>query len=639
MLVQVVKIEPEQITPFEEVAAEIKRELATERAKARSPTRHDKIEDERAGGSTLTEAAQKLKLAARTIEAIDRSGRDPDGTAGRPACRRRRHARRARSRPSRRRERSAADAGRRLSSGTRSPASRRRASARSTRSRISVETRWREDEIADTPEAPRPTKSSTSSRPARRSPRSRRPTGLKVETASASSAPATAGPLLAAPSSTRSSARRRTPSAAPTGKAGRAHRVPRDRHHRCRRSIRPPPKPSASATRCAADRRGPARPIRRAARERARRDHQSRMRCARRHRRQRRTRTSMQIEPRPRPSRQRYARGEAQVVWTTLVADLETPVSAFLKIAGGRADELPARIGRGRRGARPLFDHRARSRPGLAHATARSAEINRAARSKPDAFAPCAEPPLAALRALIAESRIELPEELPPMAAGVFGYLGYDMVRLMEELPPPNPDPIGIPDAILMRPTVVIVFDAVKDAITVVTPVRPEAGVTRAGRLQRAPASGSPRSSMRSTARSTRSRRRRRAGPLDGAADLQHDAGRIQARWCCARQGVHRRRRHLPGGAVAALRGAVRAAAVRALPRAAAGQPGAVPLLPRLRRLRGRRLEPGNSGARARRHGDDPPDRRHAAARRHAARGQGAARTSCSPIRRSAPST
>jgi anthranilate synthase component 1 len=63
------------------------------------------------------------------------------------------------------------------------------------------------------------------------------------------------------------------------------------------------------------------------------------------------------------------------------------------------------------------------------------------------------------------------------MAAGVFGYLGYDMVRRMEALPPPNTDPIGIPDAILVRPTIIVVFDAVKDAITVVTPVRPEKGV------------------------------------------------------------------------------------------------------------------------------------------------------------------
>ena len=63
------------------------------------------------------------------------------------------------------------------------------------------------------------------------------------------------------------------------------------------------------------------------------------------------------------------------------------------------------------------------------------------------------------------------------MAAGVFGYLGYDMVRQMEDLAAPNPDPLGVPDAILMRPTIMVVFDAVKDEITVVTPVRPEAGV------------------------------------------------------------------------------------------------------------------------------------------------------------------
>src|SRR5439155_17051409 len=114
------------------------------------------------------------------------------------------------------------------------------------------------------------------------------------------------------------------------------------------------------------------------------------------------------------------------------------------------------------------------------------AEVNRSARREGEAFVPCNEPPLAALRALIAESRIELAEALPPMAAGIFGYLGYDMVRLMEELPPANPDPIGIPDAILSRPTVVVVFDAVKDSITVVMPVRPEAGVSAKTALARA---------------------------------------------------------------------------------------------------------------------------------------------------------
>jgi anthranilate synthase component 1 len=115
-----------------------------------------------------------------------------------------------------------------------------------------------------------------------------------------------------------------------------------------------------------------------------------------------------------------------------------------------------------------------------------AAEINRAARTRPDAFTPCPQKPLEALRALLAESRIALPDNLPPMAAGVFGYLGYDMVRLMEELPSPNPDPIGIPDAILIRPTVVIVFDAVEDTLTVVTPVRPEQDVTAKVALARA---------------------------------------------------------------------------------------------------------------------------------------------------------
>src|SRR5665213_1739769 len=193
----------------------------------------------------------------------------------------------------------------------------------------------------------------------------------------------------------------------------------------------------------------------------------------------------MQIEPSESAFAERYGRGQAQVVWTALVADLETPVSAFLKLGGGKTlsfllESVEGGAVRGRHsiiGIEP--DLVWRTRDG-------KAEVNRTARAKPDAFAPCPEPPLTALRSLIAESRIELPDSLPPMAAGVFGYLGYDMVRLMEELPPPNPDPIGIPDAVLVRPTIVVVFDAVKDSITVVTPVRPEKGVDAKTAMTRA---------------------------------------------------------------------------------------------------------------------------------------------------------
>ncbi|MET0924263.1 MAG: anthranilate synthase component I [Xanthobacteraceae bacterium] len=191
----------------------------------------------------------------------------------------------------------------------------------------------------------------------------------------------------------------------------------------------------------------------------------------------------MQIEPPQSAFAERYARGEAQLAWTTLVADLETPVSAFLKIAGKPMSILLESVEGGAvRGRYSVIG----LEPDLIwRANGTRAELNRSARSS-GVFQPCSEPPLDALRSLIAESRIELPDDLPPMAAGVFGYLGYDTVRLIEELPPPNPDPIGLPDAVLMRPTLIVVFDAVKDAITVVTPVRPEPGVTAGAALTRA---------------------------------------------------------------------------------------------------------------------------------------------------------
>ena len=193
----------------------------------------------------------------------------------------------------------------------------------------------------------------------------------------------------------------------------------------------------------------------------------------------------MQIEPPESEFAEIYGRGQAQVVWTTLVADLETPVSAYLKLGGAKPMSflLESVEGGAVRGRHSIIG----VDPDLIWRTnGTEAEVNRSARIKADAFALCPEPPLQALRTLLKESRIELPESLPPMAAGVFGYLGYDMVRQMEQLPPPNPDPIGIPDAVLIRPTIIVVFDAVKDSITVVTPVRPEKGVDAKTALTRA---------------------------------------------------------------------------------------------------------------------------------------------------------
>jgi anthranilate synthase component 1 len=171
----------------------------------------------------------------------------------------------------------------------------------------------------------------------------------------------------------------------------------------------------------------------------------------------------------------RYREGRPQVVWTRLVADLETPVSAYLKLSSGRAmscllESIEGGAARGRYSIIGLA-------PDVVWRTfGDRAELNRQAHLVPDRFVPETAPALKSLRTLLSESRIDLPTELPPIAAGVIGYLGHDTVRLVERLPNVPPDSIGVPDGIFVRPTLMVVFDNVKDEMIVVTPVRPEAG-------------------------------------------------------------------------------------------------------------------------------------------------------------------
>jgi anthranilate synthase component I len=179
------------------------------------------------------------------------------------------------------------------------------------------------------------------------------------------------------------------------------------------------------------------------------------------------------FEPSPEACARSYAAGQACLVSSRLAGDLETPVSAFLKLSARRAGRiflLESVEGGAARGRYSMIG----LDPDIVwRVFGGKAEINRGALADADDFSPCALSPLAALRELIAESRIETAADLPPMAAGVFGYLGYDMVRQMEHLAEAKPDPIGVPDALMLRPTVMVVFDAVRDEIFVVTPLRP----------------------------------------------------------------------------------------------------------------------------------------------------------------------
>jgi anthranilate synthase component I len=167
-----------------------------------------------------------------------------------------------------------------------------------------------------------------------------------------------------------------------------------------------------------------------------------------------------------------YDANRPQVVWTSLVADLETPVSAMLKLAEGRPysfllESVEGGAVRGRYSAIGL-------KPDLIwRCFGPRAEVNRHARQDLATFEPCPGQALHELRQLIADARIALPDGLPPMAAGLFGFMGYDMVRLMERLPDANPDPLGLPDAVFIRPTVMAIFDNIEDRVDIVTPVWP----------------------------------------------------------------------------------------------------------------------------------------------------------------------
>ena len=167
-----------------------------------------------------------------------------------------------------------------------------------------------------------------------------------------------------------------------------------------------------------------------------------------------------------------FTAGTPQLVWSELIADLETPVAAYMKLTHGAPYSfLLESVEDG--------DIRGRySMIGLApdllfRISDGQPELNRNALDDLDSYAPMDGEPLDALRAVLAESRLDMPESLPPMSAGIFGYMAYDMVRHMEDLPNTNPDVMGVPDCLFMRPTVVAVFDSVTDMIRLVTPVRP----------------------------------------------------------------------------------------------------------------------------------------------------------------------
>ena len=173
-------------------------------------------------------------------------------------------------------------------------------------------------------------------------------------------------------------------------------------------------------------------------------------------------------------ARRALAAGRPALLWRRQVADTETPVAAALRlIEPGRGDFLLESVeGGATRGRHSLI--------GLApdlvfRAHGDQAEINRRWAEDRDGFLPADVPTLGALRGLVAECRADVPAELPRALAFLVGYFGYETVTLVERLDQPIPDPLALPDMMFVRPSVLLVFDRLADALFLVAPAWPDA--------------------------------------------------------------------------------------------------------------------------------------------------------------------
>ncbi|NNU17723.1 anthranilate synthase component I [Parvularcula sp. ZS-1/3] len=175
--------------------------------------------------------------------------------------------------------------------------------------------------------------------------------------------------------------------------------------------------------------------------------------------------------------REVHDRGERQLVYRRFLGDLETPLSAYLKLTGDRPGSFLLESVEG------------------GEQLGRYSTIGMA----PDLFWQCkdnrwqllgengeelasGEDALTSIRQLTEAERIEMSqdveEDLPPMASGLFGFFAYDFIRYFERLPERPEDHLGLPDAYFVRPTVVATFDSVRREVVLVTAVRPEDGVS-----------------------------------------------------------------------------------------------------------------------------------------------------------------
>jgi anthranilate synthase component 1 len=314
--------------------------------------------------------------------------------------------------------------------------------------------------------------------------------------------------------------------------------------------------------------------------------------------------------------RSALASGQSALLWRKLIADTETPISAALKLMQPeRGDFLLESVEGGAvRGRYSLLG----LDPDLVfRAEGDSAEINRAWQTDRAAFAPLDGGALAGLRALVRECRAEMDPALPPALACLVGHFGYETIGLVEKLPRPAPNPLGLPDMLFVRPSVILVFDRLEDALFLVAPIW-AGSVTQAERAIDA---------AQERLDATAARLGQPVPPAPQIATPDEVTFTPVLPDGKYRDMVLAAQDYIVAGDIFQVVLAQRFTAPFPLPPLSlyralqADQPLALPLLPRHAGLRAHWLQPGDPRARTRWRGDDTADRRHPPTRQERERG------------------
>src|ERR671937_823775 len=182
----------------------------------------------------------------------------------------------------------------------------------------------------------------------------------------------------------------------------------------------------------------------------------------------------LRVEPSLERARELAAAANAIPLRASFVDDCETPVSAFLKLRDpGAPTFLLESAEQGRLGRYSFIGFRPRTI--LRWSGGELALWRDGAGGEPDARS-SAPDPYAAVSKHLAGYSVGPTDELPPFPGGAVGFFGYDLVRTVEPLGDPNPDPVGLPDMALIVSDVLVVFDHLKHTITILVNVYADDG-------------------------------------------------------------------------------------------------------------------------------------------------------------------